>query len=210
MKTTIFSVGIVALVIAFTGCAKEPLNHLTDNESRIYVTNHNDSVNFNNFKTFAISDSVAVINNNRLKEKALTPVDSGFVNAVKNQMVQRGFTLVGADQHPDVGIDIARVYNTSTGIIDYTDYGGYYDGYWDPYYWGYPGYGYYFPAYGVYQVTEGAFEVDMLDLKDAAADNKINAVWSGLVRGEGVFDPANAGSSVQTLFDQSTYIKAGQ
>ena len=83
-----------------------------------------------------------------------------------------------------------------------------YGGYWDPYYWGYSDYGYYVPSsFGVYQVTEGAMSIDMLDLKDASAKGKIDVIWNGLVRGEGIFVDANADLSVKALFDQSTYFK---
>ena len=210
MRNTFLTIGIAAAIISMSACTKQPLNHLTDDESRLYISNHDDSVSFNAFKTFSIADSVAVISNNRLRGKALTDVDSAYINAVKQQMIQKGYTLVANNQSPDLGVDVSRIYNTYTGVVDYSGYGGDYYGYWDPYYWGFPGYGYYFPSYGVYQVSEGALEVDILDLKDASADKQIKDIWSGLIRGTGVFDVANAQSGVQSLFDQSSYLKTGQ
>jgi uncharacterized lipoprotein YajG len=150
----ILTISTLSIAVLAGSCSKEPLNNLTQEESRIYITNHNDSVNFQSFKTFSIADSVAVIENGRLVEKATTNVDAAFIAAVKQQMQQRGFTLVNRTQSPDLGINVNRVYTTSTGIFSYNDYWGGYGGYWDPYYWGYPGYGYYVPSYGVYQSTE--------------------------------------------------------
>ena len=50
--------------------------------------------------------------------------------------------------------------------------------------------------------------VDMLDLKDAHRDNdKINVIWTGIIRGSGIFDSAVADTQVKALFDQSTYLK---
>ena len=47
----------------FAGCSKEPLNHLTAEETRIYVTNYDSVANFSAYKTYSIADSVAVIDN---------------------------------------------------------------------------------------------------------------------------------------------------
>jgi hypothetical protein len=127
-------------------------------------------------------------------------------------MQQRGYVKVSKDQNPDIAINVSRIYHTATGLIDYTDYWDYYGGYWDPGYWGYPGYAYDVPyAYGVYQVTEGLVSIDMFDLKNAAAhDNKLDLIWNGLVRGEGIFSADVADTAVQALFDQSTYLRANE
>ncbi len=192
---------------AFFGCTKEPLNHLTQEESRIYVTNSDSTISFSNYKTYSISDSVAVLNNGG-SYKDLTPVDQAYIDAVNKYMQQRGYTLVSKESKPDIGININRIYNTSTGYVSYDDYWDDYGGYWNPYYWGYAGYDYYIPpSYGIYQVTEGAMSIDMLDLKDAGSKNTIDVIWNGLVRGEGIFVSANADSIVKALFDQSTYLK---
>lgn len=108
-------------------------------------------------------------------------------------MQQLNYVLVPKDQNPDLGINVSRIVNVYSGVFSYVDYSGYYYGYWDPYYWGYPGYGYYFPTfYGVYQVEEGAMSVDMLNLKDAAVSRQIKAIWSGLIRGSGIFNATTA------------------
>jgi len=199
--------GLAGMSFVYTGCTKDPLNNLSTDESRIYITDHDSSVNFSNYKTFNISDSVAVIDNGSMK-KQLGAVDSAYINTVTKYMEQDGYTLVSKEQNPDVGVDVNRIISTSTGVISYGDYWGYYDSYWDPYYWGYPGYGYYIPyGYSVYQIKEGAISVDMLDLKNAAQDKKINVIWTGLIRGSGIFDTTVADSQVKALFDQSPYLK---
>jgi hypothetical protein len=204
--------GIIALAFAFTSCSKEPLRNLTEEESRIYITNFDSSANFGAFKTFSISDSVAVISNNQLEGKDQTPVDIAFITAVKNEMQKRGYIQVSRDQNPDLGVNVSRIYNSYTGVVNYGGgyWGGYYD-YYDPFYWGYPGYSYYFPSYyGVYEVSEGALSVDALDLKDASGSKTIKGVWSGLIRGSGIFNPGTAASQVQALYDQSPYFKSNQ
>jgi len=203
--------GVVALGVLFASCTKEPLRNLTEEESRIYITNHDSTANFGAFKTFSISDSVAVISNNQLEKKEQSAIDVLFIQAIKNEMVARGYTLVNKDQDPDMGVNISRIYNSRTGIVDYGGYwGGYYD-YYDPYYWGYPGYSYDFPSYyGIYQTTEAALSVDALDLKDANGTKTIKGIWNGLIRGSGIFDPSNVNSQVKALYDQSSYFKSNQ
>jgi hypothetical protein len=202
---------MAAGILIMSSCRKDPLKNLSGDESRIYITQHSDSVNFGSFHTFSIADSVAVISNNQLQGKDVSDVDTAYINAVKLQMQQLGYTLVDRKQNPDLAITVSRIYNTSTGVFDYGSYWDpYYGSYWDPYYWGYPGYGYYFPSYyiGTYTITEGAVSIDILDLKDAKQTNKISSVWTGLIRGSGTFGTANAASNVKALFDQSTYLKA--
>ena len=123
-------------------------------------------------------------------------------------MTAAGFTLVGKNQNPDLGVNVNHIINTSTGVITYSDYWDDYGGYWDPYYWGYPDYGYYVPyAYSVYQINEGAVSIDLLDLKNASTNNKIDVTWTGLIRGPQIFDATIADSQVKALFDQSPYLK---
>jgi len=198
---------ILAIVALLTGCTKDPVAKLSEEESRIYVTDHDSSVNFSAYKTFSISDSVAIIDEGHVS-KDITVTDQAFLNAVKAEMQAKGYMLVSKSANPDLGINVSRVYNTSTGIINYSNYYDLYGGYYDPYYWGYPGYSYYSPySYATYSITEGALSVDLLDLKDASSANRINVIWTGLVRGSGIFNANTARSQVKMLFDQSPYLK---
>ena len=76
----------------FFGCTKEPLNNLTQEESRIYVTNSDSTINFGSYKTYSISDSVAVlIMADSYKE--LHGLDQAYIDAVNKYMQQRGYAL---------------------------------------------------------------------------------------------------------------------
>ncbi|MGN6194887.1 MAG: DUF4136 domain-containing protein [Ginsengibacter sp.] len=199
--------GLVTFSAFLISCTKDPVNNLTADESRIYITDHDSTVNFSNYNTYSISDSVAVIDNGN-SSRELTDVDAAYINAVKKYMDAAGYQLVSKDDNPDLGVDVNHIINTSTGVITYGDYWNDYSGYWDPYYWGYPDYGYYIPyAYSVYQVKEGAISVDLLDLKNAAAHDKINIIWTGLIRGSGIFNSSVADAQVKALFYQSSYLK---
>jgi hypothetical protein len=56
---------IAVLSLFLTQCTKEPVNNLTAEESRIYVTNYDTAAVFSSYATFRIADSVANIENNR-------------------------------------------------------------------------------------------------------------------------------------------------
>ena len=198
---------VLAAAIVFTGCSKDPIANLTDEESRIYITDFDSTRSFATYATFSISDSVAVLNEGR-PSKQLNAVDQAFIDAVRTQMQAKGFQLVNKSANPDLGVNITRIYNTSTGVLSYDNYYDYYGGSWDPFYWGYGGYGYYSPySYATYTIREGALSIDMLDLKNAASANRINVIWTGLIRGSGIFNQGTAQQQVNMLFDQSPYLK---
>ena len=199
--------GSLLCAVTYTSCTKDPVSNLSNEESRIYITDHDSSVNFSNYSTYSISDSVAVIDNGNSKRES-DATDQAYIAAVRKYMDQAGFTLVSRKDNPDLGVDVNRIISTSTGVISYGDYWNNYNGYWDPYYWGYPDYGYYVPyAYSVYQVKEGAMAIDILDLKNASENNNINVIWTGLIRGSGILNSSVADSQVKALFDQSSYLK---
>lgn len=197
------------LLLVLASCTKEPLDHLTAEESRIYVTNYDTTARFSNYSTFQLADSVAIINNNQLQGRERTSVDAQLIDAVAATLQQRGYTRVSAGQSPDLGVTLSAITNTSTQLVSYPDYGGYYGGYWDPYYWGYPGSSYYFPTYyGVYESAETVLAIDVVDLKNRSENNNtLRVIWSGLVRGTGIFDGQNAQSQIAALFSQSPYFK---
>lgn len=206
-RLNVLLVIIVAFATVFTSCSKDPLANLTAEESRIYITDYDSAADFSRFQSFSISDSVAVINNGQAS-KQLNEADQAFIAAVKGEMQNSGYTWVNKTSNPDLIINISRIYNTSTGIISYSNFYNSYGGYWDPFDYGYGGFGYYSPySYATYSIKEGAISVDMLNLKDAPAANRIEVIWTGLIRGSGIFKAATAADQVKMLFNQSPYLK---
>lgn len=208
-------IGWVMLCVAgwatVSSCTKDPMNNLTAEESRVYITNKDSSVNFGNYKTYSISDSVAVIDNNNFAGHQVTAADLQALAAVRAALESRGYVRVPRTQSPDLGVNVSRLYNTTTSVVDLYDYWGGYGGYYDPYYWGYGGYGYGYPSsYGLVQSTEAMLSVDILDLKNAPANQTIRVVWNGLIRGTGVFSSDALSTGVQALFAQSPYLKTVQ
>lgn len=203
---------VAALSLLLTQCTKDPINHLTTEESRIYVTNYDTTAVFPGYKTFKLADSVANIENNQLAGKTRTALNAQIIEAVRNELSQRQFTPVSGNQNADLGVTVSTITNTTTHLVDYSDYGGYYGGYWDPYYWGYSDYSYYFPSYyGLYQTNEKVLSIDIIDLKNAARNgNKLEVIWSGLIRGSAIFSSATINSQIAALFAQSPYLKTNQ
>ena len=206
-KHFFIGLGLVTMAAGFMGCSKDPLANLTQEESRIYITNYDSLANFKSYTTFTISDSVAVINNNNVSREQ-TAIDIAFINAIRTQLEARGYTRVARTAKPDLAVNVSRVYNTTTGIINYNNYFGGYGGFYDPFDYGFGGFGYFSPfGYATYSIREGALSVDILDLKNAQSSNRINGIWSGLIRGSGIFNSSTAASQVKMLFDQSPYLR---
>ncbi|GEP91923.1 protein of unknown function [Chitinophaga terrae (ex Kim and Jung 2007)] len=207
MKRTLFLLSAVAFVVAMvaTGCRKDPLNDMSDEESRIYITNHDSTANFSSYTTFSIVDSVVVLSNrNDSAKKELTDYDQKLIASVSAAMQQRGYTLVNKAAKPDLAINLTRIDNTFSAISWNP---GWWGGYWDPGYWGFPGGGWYWPSYyTVYRVNERQVAIDLFDLKNAQ-NKQLKSVWNALWRGTGVWNSNNIDNMVKTSFDQSPYLK---
>ena len=208
-------IGITMLAITgialLSSCTKDPINNLTEEESRIYITNRNSTADFSTYKTYSIPDSVYVIDNNNFRGGQATTWDLQALASVRNALESRGYVRVARSQSPDLGVNISRMYNTTTNVVDLQNYWGGYGGYYDPFYWGYGGYGYGYPsAYALVESTEAMVSVEILDLKNAPANRTINVIWNGLIRGSNVFTTTAVTTGVDALFQQSPYIKTVQ
>jgi hypothetical protein len=205
MKTYLRLLVIASGVLIGQGCRKDPLNHLSSAESRIFITQHDTAISFSSYKTFSVSDSVLLLVNDQNAGSELDSADSLFISNFTTSMQTAGFTLVPKNDSPDLAVNLTHLSENYIGVTYFSDYGNY----WDPYYWGYGGYGYDFPYYySAYQVNEDAMAFDMFDLKNAADNgNKLVDVWSALIKGQDIFSPANIPAEVDTLFAQSSYLK---
>ena len=54
----------IITIAALSSCTKDPLDNMTEEESRIYITNRDSTVSFSSYKTYSIADSVTLIDNN--------------------------------------------------------------------------------------------------------------------------------------------------
>lgn len=192
----------LAVLVIWQACAPNPLNDLSISDSQTFITNYDQSVSFNSYKTFSISDSVYVINNNQYY-KANTPRDAQIVFQVTEQLKSRGFKYVKKSEKPDIAVDVARVTDSYVGVTSSSPF-SYGAGY-----WGYGGYGAYYPSYySYYQVSETYWVIEMGDLKNVTQNsNKIKIIWNAQIRGNGIFDESAISPVIDAVFKQSAYLK---
>jgi hypothetical protein len=189
---------IICASIWLTSCTNDPINDLSDQDSQVFITNHDKSANFKSFKTFSVSDSVTVVQDNR-SGTALTQIDVALLNRIITNMQKLGYTYVAANKKPDVGLTAARITNTYLNVASTpysSSWGGYYGGY----------YGY--PSYYTYETSESYWAISMLDLKNAdAVKNQLNVIWDAQIRGSGLGNTDYIDQMVDAVFGQSTFLK---
>lgn len=209
MRST-FLLSALLAVLAMAGCRKDPASNLETEERRIYITNQDETAVFSNYRTFSMAETVLVVDGNNSQQQ-LTDADAAYLEAFKAAMQSRGYALVDKAAAPDLGVQVSRITRTSTGVMSVPDYYNY----WDPFYWD-SGFGSGFGGWGAptywytttYQVREGMLAFDLIDVKNATANNNLRIIWNGMIRGAGLNNAASAASQVQQLFNQSAYIKA--
>lgn len=194
---------VTFLTFTFAACQNDPLKDLTVADTQVFITNHNEAIDFQQFKTFSIVDSVQIYGN-QVNTASLSPNDVLFLNNVVQQMQDLGYQYVSPKDNPDVGVNVAQVRNTYLNVVSRPISPGY-GSYWG----GYGGYGYGYPSsYSYYQTQENYWVLEMLDLKNPDTQNKkLNVVWNASIKGEGLFDGIDTQNIVQSVFAQSTYLK---
>lgn len=209
MKRHPFIWAIALAITCLTGCRKDPVSGLEAAERRIYITNRDETVSFSAYKTFSMSNVVVVVDGSSSQQQ-LTTADQAYLQAFTAAMQNRGFTLVDKSASPDLGVQVSRIIRTTTGMLSVPDYYGY----WDPVFWGSgygSGFGWDSPVFWqttTYQIQEGMLAFDLIDLKNAAANNNLRIIWNGLIRGPGLNTGTTATAQVAQLFNQSVYINA--
>src|SRR5882757_6062839 len=98
--------GALLTIITFGSCRKDPLNNLTNDESRIYISNYDTTANFASYKTFSVTDSVDVIQDNRLYGREFSSFDSTVIASIGKTLQQRGYQLVSRESSPDLAVNI--------------------------------------------------------------------------------------------------------
>lgn len=197
---------VATAFLTLIGCRKDPQNNLSDEEQRIYITNHDRTANFSTYQTYAIANQVVVVDGNSSSQQS-TAADQALMQALDRALQSRGFQKVASNTAADVGIQISRIIRTSTGFVTGPDYYSY----WDPFYWGYGGGfggwgGGWGPGYAVipYEVREGMLAIDMIDLTN---NNSPKVLWNALVRGPGLSSTTAVDDIVNNLLAQSPYLQ---
>jgi len=197
------------LVLA-AGCRKIPDTAALSNQ-QVVATDRDLKASFSGYSTYFISDSVAVVATDP-KDSILTgPLAVQLVAAVKKNMSARGYTFVNRNAKPDLGMRLTVIKDiTRTAVC-----GGWWDGwygYYPPWYWGYPGGGYYYPWCTSYTYTVGTSTLYLYDLKNATGNGNLRSIWG--VTAFGVFSTTNnqtnanlTEAAINQAYAQSPYIK---
>src|SRR5688572_21651304 len=117
-KANLSIVAVISLVLLVAGCRKDVLKNIDQDEARVYITKADSSVDFSNYQTFRIADSVSVIKDGQLVGHEASGYDQALLTAISQAMVERGFQLE-SDQTkaPDLGIQVSRITTDYTGIV---------------------------------------------------------------------------------------------
>ncbi|GAB3889954.1 DUF4136 domain-containing protein [Spirosoma agri] len=209
-KWGLYAIALLVTGAGLTACKENAVNDLSPADAPVYITNYDRSVNFSQYKTFSLPDSV-VIESNTGYQPSLGPLEGRFVSNVANTLTSRGFKRVNRGESADLGVAIIRVNNLYTGVG--VDPYGYYGGYWGGGYGGLGGYYPYYPSYYTYQVADQYWEIQIVDLKNrpttgTGTQPQLNVIYDATVRGTDIPDQQAVDVATTTIFNQSAYLKA--
>ncbi len=226
VKLFIKSIAILLLGTALYSCNLYPDDGTRVDDLDVVITLYDRTVDFGDYKTYYIIDSVAQINpdlggqpiaDNPLNEKNQELI----LDLIRVNLESRGFeeeerNARAADLVVNAGSITVSNINISSTYPNY--YYGYAGGGWGypGDYWGYPGYGYYYPWGPVYSVTEYEVGTLMIDIADSNVDttlNRIPILWSGILRGvTNLTSDADVRNRIQIginqAFEQSPYFQS--
>ena len=176
----------------------------------IVGTKFADNIDFNNYKTYSLYDSLVIIYDTTKKQPDYPKAEAdAILSTIKSNLLNYGWIEVSGTDTPDVYLEAATWNSTVHGVVYYPGYG--YPGWGYPGYPGYPGWGY--PGYGssYYSYTTGTVTINMLDVKNYAFDNSAPLVmWAIGINGVLSGSEANIISrlefSIDQSFKQSTYL----
>ncbi len=196
---------VAVLSVTLFGCLKTPD---TDKLSNSFVVQSakDANANFSSYKTYYISDTIALETTNQNDSLWIGDDAKQLVAAVKQNMDARGYSLVPKSSKPDLGLGLTAIKDLNLGVI----YPGWWWGYWGGCYWGWCGYPPYYPYGGViYSVPTGTLILDMIDLKNASTNGKLFVPWSSVMSG-GLGNTSNdlqlGVEAINQAFTQSPYV----
>lgn len=199
---------LCCITIALSSCYKTPDTSSLSNDLLV-ATNRDLRVDFNDFTTYHISDTIPRITDSTTDTILVGPEALEIVNKIKENLDARGYQFVDLDQDPDLAVIPAVIRVTAVGTVCtgwWYGYPGYYPpGYWGPYYGGY-----YYPYCGYYSYDTGSLNIDLMDLLNSEINNNISATWTATMFGAlNSSDDVNldrALTAIDQAFDQSPYI----
>lgn len=212
MKKILF---ISAAVLLLAACHKEPYPQDSDKEYLVYTSPGKD-VNFKNYKTFDIADSLLVIGEKDKPVYSQSQSALALIQAYRINMEKAGFIYTPSNPDADLGVQLTYVIKTERYVKYYDDPYWWldYPGYWPAGYWG-SWTGYYYPRPVVYTYTSNALLADIVNLTGEQEEGKpLEVLWTSYIGGPASSslqqDVQRLTSAVDQAFAQSPYLKGPQ
>ena len=207
MKRILFFSKLALLAAA---CHKEPYPQDADAEYLVYTEPAKD-VNFAEFQTFDIADSLLVIGQSEKPQYSQSNNALALIQAYRTNMEKAGYIYTPSNPDADLGIQLTYIIKTER-YVQYYNNDPYwwldYPGYWPSGYWG-NWYGWYYPYPVSYTYTTNAFLAEMVDL-NSEEGKALKIVWSCYIGGPAGYstqdDVNRMKSSVDQAFAQSPYL----
>lgn len=202
-------------VLTITACHKEPYPQDGDNEYLVYTSPGKD-VNFTQFKTFDIADSLLVIGQGDKPVYSQTQAALALIQAYRTNMEKLGYIYTPSNPDADLGIQLTYIIKTERYVQYYDNPYWWldYPGYWPAGYWG-NWHGFYYPRPVVYTYTTNALLADMVNLTTEIEDDKpLEILWTSYIGGPAGSsyqnDVERMKTAINQAFAQSPYLKISQ
>ena len=181
---------ISAAVLLLAACHKEPYPQDSDNEYLVY-TSPGKNVNFAQYQTFDIADSLLVIGQTDKPMYSQSQNALALIQAYRINMEKRGFIYTPSNPDADLGVQLTYVIKTERFVQYYDDPYWWldYPGYWPSGYWG-NWTGFYYPRPVTYTYTTNALLADIVNLTTEEDGKPLEILWTSYIGG-------SAGSSLQ-------------
>jgi hypothetical protein len=209
MKKILF---ISAAVLLLAACHKEPYPQDGDNEYLVYTSPGKD-VNFKNYTTFDIADSLLIIGEKDKPVYSQSQSALALIQAYRINMEKAGFIYTPSNPDADLGVQLTYVIKTERYVKYYDDPYWWldYPGYWPAGYWG-SWTGYYYPRPVVYTYTTNALLADIVNLTGEQDTGKpLEVLWTSYIGGPAGSsvqgDVARMKAAIDQAFAQSPYLQ---
>ena len=211
MKRILFLSTMAVLALA---CQKEPYSQDSDGEYLVYTAPAKD-VDFTDYLTFDIADSVLVIGVTKDAYYSQSDNALALIQAYRTNMEKMGFIYLPSNPNAQLGIQVTYAEDTERFVQYYDDPYWWldYPGYWPAGYWG-NWTGWYYPYPVVYSYTTNALIADIVDLTAGEENGKLKIIWSCYIGGPASasinYDVKRMSAAVNQAFAQSPYLKSAQ